>query len=185
MYLNNILIFTKTIAEHCHISYIVLECLREHKVFLQHNKCDFETTMIEYLELVILEGEIQMDPVEVAGVTKWPVLTSRREVQFFLGFANFYRYFIKSFLHHAKLLFELSKKDCKWSWGENKQQAFDKIKHCITSSPILCFTDDSKAFCIKADSLNFTTGAVLLQQSSDNLKWHPIAFYSKSLNTVE
>ena len=126
-----------------------------------------------------------MDPVKVVGVTKWPVPAFRREVQSFLGFANFYHCFIKNFLHHTKPLFELMKKDRKWSWGEDKQQAFDKIKCCITSSPILCFTDDSKPFCVEADSSNFATGAVLSQQSSDNLKWHPIAFYSKSLNAVE
>ena len=126
-----------------------------------------------------------MDPVKVVGVTEWPVPTSRKEVQSFLGFTNFYRCFIESFSHHAKPLFKLTKKDHKWSWGKDKQQAFDKIKHCVTSSPILCFADDSKPFHIKADSLNFITGAVLSQQSSDNLKWHPIAFYSKSLNTVE
>ena len=101
VYLNNILIFTKTIAEHSCISRIVIECLCKHKLFLWHDKCDFETTMIEYLGLVISEAEIWMDPVKVAGVTKWPVPTSRREVQSFLGFANFYCCFIKSFLHHA------------------------------------------------------------------------------------
>jgi hypothetical protein len=62
---------------------------------------------------------------------------------------------------------------------------FDELKNRITSSPILHFADNSKAFCIKADSSDFTTGAVLSQQSSDDLKWHPITFYSKSLNVVE
>ena len=185
IYLNDILIFMKTIAEHCHISRIVLEQLCKHKLFLQHDKCDFEITMIKYLGLEISEGEIHMDPVKVAGVTEWPVPTSRREVQSFLGFANFYRHFIKSFLHHAKPLFKLMKKDHKWSWGKDEQQAFDKIKHRITSSPILHFTDDSKPFHVEADSSNFATGAVLSQQSSDDLKWHPITFYLKSLNVVK
>ena len=157
MYLNNILIFTKTITKHC-VSHIVLEQLHKHKLFLWHNKCNFETTMIKYLGLVISEGKIHIDLVKVPGVTNWPVLTSRKEVQSFLGFANFYHCFIESFSHHAKPLFELMKKDHKWSWGEDEQQAFDKIKHCITSSPILCFTDDSKPFYIEADSLNFATG---------------------------
>jgi RNase H-like domain found in reverse transcriptase len=88
-------------------------------------------------------------------------------------------------LHHAKPLFELMKKDQKWSWGEEQQQAFDEIKDQVTSSLILCFADDSKPFCIEADSSDFATGAVLSQQSDNDLKWHPIAFYSKSLNAVE
>ena len=185
MYLNDILIFTKTIAEHCCIFHTVLECLPKHRLFLQHDKCNFETTTIEYLGLVISEGDIRMDPVKVVGVTEWPVPTCRREVQSFLEFANFYCCFIENFSHHAKPLFKLTKKDHKWSWGEDEQQAFDKIKCHVTSSPILHFTNDSKPFCVEADSSNFTTGAVLSQQSSDNLKWHPITFYLKLLNAVE
>jgi hypothetical protein len=88
-------------------------------------------------------------------------------------------------LHHTKPLFKLTKKDHKWTWGEGEQQAFDKLKGCITSSPILHFMDDSKVFHIEADSSDFATGAVLLLQSLDDLKWHPIAFYSKFLNEVE
>jgi RNase H-like domain found in reverse transcriptase len=102
-----------------------------------------------------------------------------------LGFANFYRRFIEGFSHHAKPLFELMKKDQKWSWGEEQQQAFDEIKDRVTSSPILRFADDSKLFRIEADSSDFATGAVLSQQSDDDLKWHLIAFYSKSLNAVK
>jgi RNase H-like domain found in reverse transcriptase len=141
--------------------------------------------MIEYLGLIILEGELHMDPVKVAGVTEWPTPTTKKEVQSFLGFVNFYRHFIESFSHHAKPLFKLTKKDRKWSWGEGEHQAFDEIKDQVTSSPILCFADDSKPFCIKADSSNFATGTILLQQSDDDLKWHLIAFYSKSLSAVE
>jgi hypothetical protein len=140
---------------------------------------------IEYLGLIVSEGEIRMDPVKVARVAEWPTPTKKKEVQSFLGFANFYRRFIEGFSHHAKPLFKLTKKDRKWTWGEEEQQAFDKLKSRITSSPILHFADDSKAFRIEADSSDFATGAVLSQQSSDDLKWHPIAFYSKSLNAVE
>jgi RNase H-like domain found in reverse transcriptase len=77
------------------------------------------------------------------------------------------------------------KKDCKWEWGISEWFAFDKIKNQIMSSPILHFADDLKVFHIKADSSDYATGLVLSQQSLDNLKWHPIAFYSKSLNVVK
>jgi hypothetical protein len=63
--------------------------------------------------------------------------------------------------------------------------AFDEIKNHITSSPILHFADDSKAFHIEADSLDYAMGLVLSQQSLDDLKWHPIMFYLKSLNVVK
>jgi hypothetical protein len=185
VYLDNILIYTKSIVEHWHITQIVLEQLCEHKLYLCHNKCDFEKTTIKYLGLVILEGEIHMDQIKVAGVTEWPTPTTKREVQSFLRFMNFYHQFIEGFWHHANPLFKLTKKDYKWDWGDDQQWAFDKIKLHVTSSPILHFANNSKAFHIEADSSNFTTGVVLSQQSSDDQKWHPIAFYSKSLNVVE
>ena len=88
-------------------------------------------------------GKVEMDPVKVAGVMDWPIPGNRKEVQAFLGFTNFYRRFVKGFLHHARPLFELTKKDAKWSWGEQEQQAFDGLKKRFTSTPILRFTDDN------------------------------------------
>jgi hypothetical protein len=129
VYLVDILIFTKSIEEHHHITQIVLEQLRKHKLFLQHNKCEFEATTIEYLRLIISKGETHMDPVKVAGVSEWPAPTTRKEVQSFLGFANFYRRFIEGFLEHMKPLFKLTKKNRKWSWAEPEQAAFDEIKN--------------------------------------------------------
>jgi hypothetical protein len=125
-----------------------------------------------------------MDPVKVAGVMEWPTPTTKKEVQSFLGFVNFYCRFIEGFSQHVKPLFKLTKKDQKWGWADAEQWAFDEIKNRITSSPILCFADDFKAF-IKADSLDYATGGVLSQQLFNDLKWHSIAFYSKSLNAVE
>jgi RNase H-like domain found in reverse transcriptase len=110
---------------------------------------------------------------------------AKKEVHSLLVFANFYQQFIEGFLHHVKPLFELTKKDQKWSWGVDKQQAFDEIKNCITSSPILCFADDAKLFHIEADSSDFVTGAVLSQQLDNDLKWHLITFYLKSLNAIK
>jgi RNase H-like domain found in reverse transcriptase/Reverse transcriptase (RNA-dependent DNA polymerase)/Integrase zinc binding domain/Chromo (CHRromatin Organisation MOdifier) domain len=184
VYLDDILIFTKFKEEHRRFTRLVLERLREHKLFLKPEKCEFEKTQIEYLGLVISEGQIQMDPVKVAGVRDWPAPTNKKEVQSFLGFTNFYRRFIQDFSFHARPLFDLTKKDVKWQWSAPQQQAFDELKQRITSSPILIFPDDDKPFRIEADSSDFATGAVLSQESSDG-KWHPVSFLSKSLNSVE
>jgi hypothetical protein len=70
-----------------------------------------------------------MDPVKVAGVTEWPTPMTKKKVQSFLGFANFYGHFMEEFSHHTKPLFELTKKDQKWGWGEEQQLAFDEIKN--------------------------------------------------------
>lgn len=70
---------------------------------------------------------VKMDPVKVAGVTDWPILTSKKEVQSFLSFVNFYRWFFQDFSHHARLLFDLTKQDMKWTCGKAEQSAFDLL----------------------------------------------------------
>jgi RNase H-like domain found in reverse transcriptase/Integrase zinc binding domain len=115
----------------------------------------------------------------------WPVPKNHKEVQAFLGFANFYRRFVKGFSHHEQPLVELTKKDSKWSWGEREQQAFDGLKQQFMSTPILLFTNDDLPYRMEADSSDVATGAVLSQKSPEDDKWHLIAFYSKSLTPVE
>ena len=114
VYIDDIFIYSKTRAEYQEITQRVLEHLQEHKLYLQKEKCEFEQTHIEYLGLIILEGKVEMDLVKVQGVTKWPIPEGQKEVQSFLGFANFYRCFIKDFSLHAQPLFDLTKKGEAW-----------------------------------------------------------------------
>ncbi|EEB89036.1 hypothetical protein MPER_12920 [Moniliophthora perniciosa FA553] len=185
VYLDDILIFTKTKEEHDRILAHVLERLREHKLYLRVEKCEFCKERIEYLGVIISHNKVGMDPVKVAGVADWPTPTEKSEVQSFLGFTNFYRRFIADFSHFAHPLFRLTRNDVKWEWGKAEQDAFDTIKGFITSTPILILPDSTKPYRIEADSSDFATGAVLSQQSAEDGKWHPVAFYSKSLNAVE
>jgi len=97
VYLDNILIFTKTEEEHEQVVQRVLEILAEHKLFLRPEKCEFHQKQIEYLGLVILENKVAMDPVKVARVREWPVPENWTDVQAFIGFVNFYRRFIQDF----------------------------------------------------------------------------------------
>ena len=187
VYLDDILIFTKTLSEHRNIMWRVLECLWEHKLYLKPEKCEFKRRRIEYLGVIVSEGQVEMDLVKVSGVAEWPMPRNKKEVQSFVGFVNFYRRFIKDFSHHAHALFDLTKKDIGWKWEELEQVAFDKLKELITSAPVLIFPDDSCPYHVEADSSDVATGAVLSQQTSseNGVKWHPIAFLSKSLSPVE
>jgi hypothetical protein len=98
-------------------------------------------------------------------VAEWPELTSKREVQSFLGFVNFYHRFFKDFSHHARPLFNLTCKEQKWKWDSPKASAFRKLKELVTSAPVLITPADDQPFCIEADSSDFATGAVLSQLS--------------------
>jgi len=94
VYLDDILIFTKTKEEHEQAVQRVLEILAEYKLFLCPEKYEFHWKQIEYLRLVISENKVVMDPVKVAGVCEWPTPESQTDVQAFVGFVNFYRHFI-------------------------------------------------------------------------------------------
>jgi hypothetical protein len=163
----------------------VLGRLAKHELFLRPEKCEFEKTKIEYLGLIISENHVEMDPVKVAGVAEWPEPTNKREVQSFLGFANFYRQFIKDFSHHARPLFDLTRNDQKWKWETAEAYAFQKLKDSVTSAPVLTTPADNRPFRVEADSSDFATGVVLSQLSSEDEKWHPVAYLSKSLSETE
>jgi len=94
VYLDDILIFTRTEEEHVKVIRQVLQVLQEHKLFLCPEKCEFCKERIEYLGLVILENEVSMDLVKVTGVREWPTPENKIDVQAFLGFVNFYQRFI-------------------------------------------------------------------------------------------
>jgi hypothetical protein len=128
VYPDDILIFTETIDEHRKVTRRVLELLEKHKLYLQLDKCEFEKTTIEYLRVIISHNLVAVDPVKVAGVADWPELTSKKEVQSFLGFTNFYWCFIKDFSKHAGPLFNLTKNDAKWHWGMDEQSVFNRLK---------------------------------------------------------
>ena len=90
IYLDDILIFTKTLSEHQNIVWRVLEHLWEHKLYLKLEKCKFKQKWIEYLGVIVLEGWVEMDPVKVSGIAEWPIPWNKKEVQSFVGFINFY-----------------------------------------------------------------------------------------------
>ena len=185
VYLDDILIFTKTLEEQHRVTRMVLQRLREHRLFLRHDKCEFDKTQVEYLGMVISPDKVEMDPIKVDGVRKWPAPTNKKQVQSFLGFVNFYRRFIKDFSSHAKPLFELTRKDVKFTWGTSEELAFQTLKDLVTSSPVLIQPNLDDPFRVEADGSGIATGAVLSQVSRADGKLHPIAFLSKSLSEAE
>jgi hypothetical protein len=91
IYLDDILIFTNSKEEHDRITHMVLERLRQHKLYLRFDKCEFAKTRIEYLGIIISQNHVEMDPVKIVGMAEWPTPKNKKEVQSFVGFINFYR----------------------------------------------------------------------------------------------
>ncbi len=181
IYLNNILIFSKTLDEHRRIVKRVLQCLHENKLFLKAEKCEFEVLKTEYLGVIISEDSVRMDPVKIAGIAEWPTPT-KKELQSFLGFTNFYRKFIKNYLKVVKALTQLTGNTA-WTWGKLQEDAFKELKRCMVEDIILAIPNDDDPFRVEADASEGAVGAVLSQQQ--NGVWRPVAFMSKSLSATE
>lgn len=184
VYLGDILIFTETLTEHRTIVNDVLARLARHDLYLRPEKCEFERSSIEYLGLVISEGEVRMDPVKIEAVKDWQAPTSLHDLRGFLGFANFYRQFIEGFAKRARPLNDLTQKDVRWNWGTAQQEAFQSLKDAFTSAPILVLWDPSRPTRIEVDASGFATGGTLSQIQEDGL-WHPVAYRSASMNPAE
>ena len=163
----------------------MLAHLRKHKLYLKAEKCEFEKTRIEYLGLIISQNSVEMDPAKIAAVVDWPAPTCKREVQSFLGFANFYRRFIEDFSKIARPMFDLTKKDTPYVWSAACDIAFQGLKRAMTTAPVLVIPNDEQPFRVKADSSEFANGGVLSQLSAEDGKWHPVAYLSKSLSPVQ
>ena len=184
VYMDDILIFTKTLEQHRSIVKRVLQVLQNNNLYLKPEKCIFEVRKIEFLGLILSENQVEMDPVKIEGVRNWPVPRSVKELQSFLGFVNFYRRFIEGFSHIAKPLYGLTKKAADWKWTDLQQCAFEALKAKVTMAPVLVQPDVARPFRLETDASEFATGAVLSQLCEDG-RWRPVGFMSKSLQEAE
>jgi reverse transcriptase-like protein len=161
----------------------VLQKIKNHDLFLKAKKCSFHKKQVKYLGIIISQGKVEMDPMKMEGIAKWPTPTTVKDVRSFLGFCNFYRSFIANFSAVAQPLNNLTKKQRQWSWTDNKQASFDTLKDLCCSYPILRSPDWTKPFYMDTDTSDFALG-VVINQEFDNEK-HPIAFHSCTLLPAE
>jgi len=139
---------------------------------------------VEFLGVVIRPKGVEMQKEKVEGVLNWSTPRNVKEVQKFLGLANYYRRFIKNFAKIAALLHVLVRKEQKWKWEKEQEEAFGKLKEAFTTEPVLAIPDIDREMRVEADASDYATGGVLLLKGEDG-KWRPVAFISKSLNTIE
>jgi hypothetical protein len=146
VYMDNILIFAENQEELQEWTKQVLQRLWEHELFLKLKKCEFNKTTIKYLRLIIQEEKLSIDPVKLSGIWDWPTPTSVKQVWGFIGFANFYRQFIKKFSKLVLPLNNLLWKDTKFDWNDQCQEAFETLKGRFLQEPVLIMPDHSKPF---------------------------------------
>lgn len=183
IYLDDILIFTNGLDEHRRLVHRVLQVFRKESLSLKTEKCEFHSQEVKYLGLIVGNGEIRMDPSKVHAVSAWPVPTTRRELQSFLGFCNYYRRFILDFSKASRPLHDLTKRDVPFNWGVEQQSAFETLKSQIISEPVLVMPEDNAPYRVECDASDHALGGVLSQHVGD--KWRPVAFFSASLSSAE
>ncbi|KAG1934069.1 retrotransposable element [Pimephales promelas] len=185
VYLDDILIFSPSLQVHVQHVRRVLQRLLENRLFVKAEKCSFHVPSVTFLGSVISAEGISMDSSKVQAVVDWPVPDSRVALQRFLGFANFYRRFIRNFSQVAAPLTALTSVKSCFRWSESAQEAFDRLKVLFTTAPILIMPDITRQFIVEVDASEVGVGAVLSQRSASDNKVHPCAFFSHRLSSAE
>jgi len=183
-FIDNILVAIDTEEGHDELVEEVLRRLEENNLFVKPEKCKWKVREVKFLGVVIGPKGVEMQKKKVEGVLNWPAPRNVKEVQKFLGLANYYRRFIKDFARIAAPLHVLVRKEKKWKWEKEQKEAFEKLKAEFTTEPVLAIPDIDREMRVKADALDYATGGVLSTKCEDG-KWRPVAFISKLLNTTE
>lgn len=164
VYLDDIIIFSKTIQEHVSHLQEVFERLRNAGLKLKPEKCHFAKAELKYLGHVVSREGISPDPEKIDAVRSYPVPRNLKNLRAYLGLSRYYRKFIKSYSEIAAPLYELTKKDTPFVWNDARQTAFDKLKELLVSPPILGFPDLDKPFTLDTDCSSQSAGSVLCQE---------------------
>ena len=163
VYLDDIIILGRSFPEHLNHLKEVCDRFRKAGLKLKPSKCNLDQREVTFLCHIVSDKGVSTDPTKTKAIRNWPTPTSRREVQQFLGLANYYRRFMKDFATIAKPLHQLTEKSREFLWSERCEEAFRQIKHMLTSAPILAFPDFTKTFILDTDASNEGIGAVLSQ----------------------
>lgn len=185
VYLDDILIFSRSLEEHREHVRLVLQRLLENQLFVKAEKCEFHASSVTFLGYVLSSGQVKTDPAKVQAVLDWPTPTSRKQLQRFLGFANFYRRFIKNYSQTVLPLTSLTSTKASFSWSPTAEQSFLELKRRFAAAPILMQPDPLKQFVVEVDASDSGVGAVLSQVSSSDNRLHPCAFFSRRLSSAE
>ncbi|CAM8993618.1 unnamed protein product [Rhodiola kirilowii] len=186
VFIDDILIYSKSREQHEQHLRMVLQTLREHKLYAKMEKCDFWTSKITFLGHVISREGISVDPVKVEAVLNWKTPKTVFEIRSFLGLAGYYRRFIENFARLANPLTRLTRKGVKFEWDE-ACEAFEELKIKLTTTPVLVIPSSEEKYIVYCDASLNGLGCVLMQQGrvvaygSRQLKPHELNYPTHDL----
>lgn len=194
-YLDDLIVHGRGVQEHIARLRRVFQKIREAHLKLNAGKCAFFKREISYLGHIVSERGVEADPKKVEKIVNWPTPRNVPDVREFLGFAGYYRKFVRNFARHAKPLTDLlggnslRKKgkglplQSSWRWGPSQQESFECLKEKLTTPPILAYADYSLPFTLHTDASREGLGAILYQEQNGEMR--VIAYASRSLNKSE
>ena len=179
VFIDDILIYSKTRDQHEKHIRTVLQTLKQHQLYAKFSKCEFWLDRVAFLGHVISKDGIMVDPAKVEAVSNWKRPTNASEIRSFLGLAGYYRKFVADFSKLAMPLTTLTRKGKKFEWTEDCEKSFQELKRRLTSAPILTIPDGDEGFVIYSDASKMGLGAVLMQNGK------VIAYASRQLKDYE
>ncbi|XP_014872995.1 uncharacterized protein lrfn4b [Poecilia latipinna] len=177
VYLDDILIYSRNLLEHKKHVRLVLQRLLENKLFVKAEKCEFHKSSVTFLGYILEGGQVKPTEGKIKAVLERPTPVTRRQLQRFLGFANFYRRFIRNYSQVAQPLTALTSVKTHFTWTPEADAAFNHLKSMFANAPILIQPDPAKQFILEVDASDSGVGAVLSQFSDLDHKTHPCAFF--------
>ncbi|GJS33535.1 putative reverse transcriptase domain-containing protein, partial [Tanacetum coccineum] len=164
VFIDNILIYSKSKQEHEEHLKIILELLKKEELYAKFSKCEFWIPKVQFLGHVIDNKGIHVDPAKIESVKDWASPKTPTEIRQFLGLAGYYRRFIEGFSKIAKPMTKLTQKKVKFEWGDKQEAAFQLLKQKLCSAPILALPEGSEDFIVYCDASKKGLGAVLMQR---------------------
>jgi hypothetical protein len=151
VFINNILIYSKSPEEHAIHLKLVLDKLRENELYAKFSKCEFWLDTVAFLGYVISK-EIQVDPAKVEAVANWKQPETVTEIRSFLWLAGYYRRFIKGFSTLATPMTRLLRKDVPFVWNDKCEKSFQELKRRLMTAPILILPEEGKTYALYTDA---------------------------------
>lgn len=182
-YLDDIILLSPTYEEHLNDIQKMFDRLRLFKLRLNRKKCKFATNEVKYLGHLITADGIQPDPGKIAAIVEMKPPQNVRQLLTFLQTCSWFRRFVQNFADMARPLTTLTKKNVKWQWGKHQEEAFDSLKRCLTTPPVLRQVDFRLPFVLKTDASSYALGGVLLQGEGPDER--PIEYASRLLTSSE
>lgn len=184
VYMDGLLIYSDNPKQHSKHVREVLRRLQDNHLYTNPAKCEWNKHMVEYLGYILSPKGLRMAGDKIKVISDWPTPWKVKDVQSFLGFANFYRHFIYNYSDIVVPLTRLTQKDSPWIWSSECQVTFDSLKSAFTTAPILAHWEPHKPLIVETDASDYTIAAILSTIQDDG-KIHPIAFMSRTLQAAE